>query len=104
MSKKFKILGGILVLLMLVWLFMRFAPGSVGGVTISENVREKVSRVTVALIAIIVGYVILILALPIVLKIGLLLVLGAVVYFAFRGLFKKEPEKQITNPNIQLIP
>lgn len=92
MSKKYKILGGILIVLLLLWAFVVFMPQAAAKIIPSEQIRSNVARVAVALIAIVIFYIVLILAIPIMLKIGLLLALGAVVYFAFRGLFKKNQE------------
>jgi len=102
MSKKYKILGGLLIVLILIWAFIIFMPTVAAKVIPSEQIRSNIARVAVALIATIVLYVVLILAIPILLKVGLVLVLGAVIYFAFKGLFKKE--QSTVNPGDKLIP
>jgi amino acid permease len=92
-NKKLKIAGIILMILVIIWAFIVFVPDVAAQIIPSEEIRSNIARIAVALIAIVIGYVLLLLAIPIVLKIGLLLVVGAVVYFAFRGLFKKsEPD------------
>lgn len=87
-NRGLKIAGVLLLVLLLVWAVLVFFPKVAASVIPSEETRANLARVVVALIAIIVAYVVAILAIPILLKLGLIVALGAVVYFAFRGLFK----------------
>lgn len=95
--KKFKYIGVALLVLLLIYSFLVFTPKIAEKVIASPEVRSNVAKVVVALIAIVLMWVFAILAIPILLKIGLIIALGLVVYFAFRGLFKKSQPQDETN-------
>jgi len=97
--KKYKYIGVALLVLLLIYSFLVFTPKIAEKVIASPELRSNIAKVVVALIAIVLMWVFAILAIPILLKIGLIVALGLVVYFAFRGLFKKaETPKE---PNIE---